>query len=124
MNRLDQEIQAAGQPARIEGPRFSKTFCFAPDFVGFQGHFPGEPILPGVVQLMAGSAAAMEATGKQLKPKGVSRAKFTRRVVPDETLVVTGELTERDGEVHASITIECGGERTSTFTIILAEEAE
>lgn len=124
MNQLEQEIRAAGTPLRFGEAGFFKAFTFAADFVGFNGHFPDSPILPGVVQLMAGGVTAMDATGKTLRLVGVSRTKFIRQVVPGETLVVTGTLKEKDGILVAAMTLTCENETASTFTLTLTEETE
>jgi UDP-N-acetylglucosamine acyltransferase len=60
----------------------------------FQGHFPGEPLLPGVLMietlaqvatmLLVGEAAA--GSGPRAFLRGVDRAKFRRQVVPGDRL--------------------------------------
>ena len=37
----------------VENDVIQGTFTFPPDFIAFAGHFPGQPILPAVVQLAA-----------------------------------------------------------------------
>lgn len=124
MNRLEEAIREAAQPVQIDKTGFAQAFTFAPDFIGFDGHFPGNPILPGVVQLMAGGIATQEAYGESLTLKGISRTKFTRQVSPGETLIVSGKLKEKDDSILASIKITCGDETASTFTLTLSETPE
>ena len=61
----------------------------------FQGHFPGTPIMPGViiVEAMAQSAAVMLGTALNLAEKnllvyfmGIDKCKFRRKVVPGDVL--------------------------------------
>lgn len=66
----------------------------------FQGHFPGMPLMPGVLILEAlaqvGAVAMLSAEenkGKIGVFAGVDNFKFRRQVVPGDTLVLKAELT-------------------------------
>lgn len=122
MSRLEQEIDASGGPVKNDGNEFSRSFRFTADFIGFQGHFPDRPILPGVVQLMAGSATAIQAAAQPLFVQAVSRAKFIRPVSHDDSLVVSGTLNDVGDTVRAAIKIVCGDEIAATFTLTLCKE--
>ena len=63
----------------------------------FQGHFPGQPVMPGVLLVealaQAGALLACKATGfdpaKQvIYFMGIDKVKFRKRVVPDRKSVV------------------------------------
>ena len=65
----------------------------------FQGHFPQEPIMPGVLVLEAmGQVAAMMLSSRPEGEKlitfltGVEKAKFRRPVRPGDQLVTTAEM--------------------------------
>jgi 3-hydroxymyristoyl/3-hydroxydecanoyl-(acyl carrier protein) dehydratase len=58
------------------------------DHPAFAGHFPGRPILPGVVLLGWATHALGEALGRPLPSCDVAAAKFLRPVGPDTTLVI------------------------------------
>ena len=77
-----------------------------PDFPGFQGHFPGHPVMPGVLILEAlaqtGAVAALslpENRGKIALFGGVKNARFRRQVVPGDVLTLECELVEQHGPV-------------------------
>ncbi len=67
----------------------------------FQGHFPDEPVMPGVmiVEALAQAAAVGLAVRENLPSgqvgylAGVDGAKFKRKVVPGDQLRLTGEIT-------------------------------
>ena len=89
--------------------------------MGFDGHFPGDPILPAVVQLMAG-ALALEEAGQRLDHSGwavssVSRAKFIRPVRPGASLCVEGRAEISETLLTGKITLRSAGETVSTYIL-------
>lgn len=122
MNKLETAIQESGRPLQLNEDGFHKDFIFTAEFIGFDGHFPGNPIVPGVVQLMAGAVSAMEAAGKQLSVKSVSRSKFLKQIGPDDRLTVRGKLKHKSDNIVASITIVCGDETAASFTLTMVED--
>ena len=72
----------------------------------FQGHFPGKPIMPGVLILEAlaqtGAVAILslpENRGKLALFGGVKSARFKKQVVPGDVLQLRCELTRQVGPV-------------------------
>ena len=73
----------------------------------FQGHFPIEPVMPGVliIEALAQTGAVAILSKDEFKGKiayfaGIDKAKFRRKVVPGDTLRLEVELTKlrgRDG---------------------------
>lgn len=96
----------------------------------FQGHFPGEPVLPGVIILeaLAQAAAVGLAVREGLENGtigyyvGVDKAKFKRKVVPGDVLRLTGEillfrrgLFKVDAKALVGEELAAGGELTFMF---------
>jgi beta-hydroxyacyl-ACP dehydratase FabZ len=81
----------------------------------FQGHFPAEPIMPGVllIEAMAQLGGVMmlalpEHRGKLALIGGVNKAKFRKPVVPGDTLYLYSEVLKVRGDigrvyVHADV---------------------
>jgi UDP-3-O-[3-hydroxymyristoyl] N-acetylglucosamine deacetylase/3-hydroxyacyl-[acyl-carrier-protein] dehydratase len=72
----------------------------------FAGHFPGHPIMPGVLQLEAIAQVAGILTLKQAENMGklayfmaADSVKWRRPVRPGDTLVITVELTKTRGKI-------------------------
>ena len=90
MQSLQQELAACCQEFQVkrEGHRLSITaiFCFPPSFPGFDGHFPGVPVLPGIIQLAAIRHLAEVALQRPLFPAGYERTKFRGMISPDEQI--------------------------------------
>lgn len=70
----------------------------------FAGHFPGEPVMPGVLQLEAlaqlGAVAVLsleENKGKTAYFAGVNNAKFKQKVVPGDRLDLECEIIKVKG---------------------------
>ncbi len=72
----------------------------------FSGHFPDEPVMPGVLQIEAcaqvGAVAILsldENNGKTAYFGGISSARFKRKVVPGDVLTMECEIIKRKGPV-------------------------
>ena len=64
--------------------------CTLPvSFIGFQGHFPQEPILPAIVQLALVRILTEIIIGKELIPVQYERTKFKAIVKPDDKLSIS-----------------------------------
>ena len=54
----------------------------------FSGHFPGEPILPGIAQLKIVLEAIQRAERKNLKISGIKKARFKRIIEPEDEIEI------------------------------------
>ena len=105
---------------------FSATLKPDATFPGFSGHFPGQPVLPGVCLIQAVAAATETATGRSLKIGSIDVAKFFRPVRPEESVTIEGRLSDPvDGpiKVKAAATGP-SGEKVAQITVTLRQVAE
>lgn len=91
------------------------TLFIAPEHPAFAGHFPGMPILPGVVLLDAAVHAVSQALGSSVSCQ-ISSAKFLSPVGPGETLALSW-ATSASGSVRFDIS--CDSRKIATGTLIL-----
>ena len=81
-----------------------KCVTYREDF--FAGHFPQEPVMPGVLTVealaQAGAVAILsmeENKGKTAYFAGINKAKFKQKVVPGDTLVLETEIIKVKGPI-------------------------
>lgn len=98
------------------------VLCIAADHPAFAGHFPGMPILPGVVLLDAAVHALTQAMrASSCPPEGsaqavcqISSAKFLSPVRPGETLTIACTSTPSGS---TRFDISGGGRKVATGTL-------
>lgn len=98
--------------------------CVTYDEPFFQGHFPQEPVMPGVLILEAlaqvGTCAMLsleENKGKIAYFGGIDKAKFKNKVIPGMRLRLECEIIKRKGPVGV-------GKATATIDGKVAASAE
>jgi len=89
MSIIKQEIKQCMSDLRKDGEgRISARFLFPETFTGFKGHFPGQPTLPGICNILAGIVVAEEVYKKKIKLKKIVQAKFFNVVSQNEELLL------------------------------------
>lgn len=75
----------------------------------FSGHFPGEPILPGIALIYMAEQAIVQdalAKGEQVQLHALKRVRFTQLVRPGETLSLSIASEEAGENVLFSFKVE------------------
>ena len=104
-----------------------KNVTFNEDY--FRGHFPGNPVMPGVLIIeslaqTAGLLIALESPVETPRPAylvGVDQAKFRRPVLPGDTLHLEVELVRARGVYwRFKALARVGSERAAEAQLLLA----
>ena len=97
----------------------------------FQGHFPGHPVMPGVLQLEAMAQVASILMSKRTSLSGIGyfmsadEVKFRKPVHPGDTLIIEGELLRAKATIaKASCRCLVNGEVTSEAILMFAYVAQ
>lgn len=94
-------------------PMMAHTLMVPADHPAFAGHFPGAPILPGVVLL---DAVVQRAPGALAGVRQISSAKFLSPVAPGESLLIAYTRTA----AGLRFDIACGVRKVASGTLVLA----
>ena len=117
------KYHATGDPSAF---RIEASLEFGPDFPAFQGHFPGNPILPGIVQLACVRMLAARFLETHLFSAALSNIKFREMVRPGQSVDVYVSATGNDGgwkvkfEISSSETPIASGD----MRLVLTDELE
>ena len=108
--------------------------CVSANEMQFLGHFPGNPIMPGVLIIEAlaqvGAVCALsvpENAGKLAVFGGIKEARFRRQVVPGDLLRLRCEILRQKGPVgigKASATVDGQTACTAELTFVLTDNPD
>ncbi|HET6603325.1 MAG TPA: hypothetical protein VFG21_03795 [Xanthomonadaceae bacterium] len=97
-------------------PDYREQLLIDADHPALAGHFPGNPVVPGVVLLDACQEACARMLGCPVRVVGLPRVKFLRALRPGERaeLVLTGEPP------RIGLRIVCSGQTVASGELELA----
>ena len=119
MSKLKQAVAAAALgnvEITEEGAAFGRYF-FPADFVGFEGHFPGYPVLPAIVQVLAALDVAERVEAGGLRLTKMDKAKFHVRISPHQEIRVECRKILRSEETAWHCSVFADGELASSFRL-------
>jgi 3-hydroxyacyl-[acyl-carrier-protein] dehydratase len=97
-----EEIEPGKRAAGLKNVTINEYF--------FQGHYPNEPVMPGVliVEALAQVGATALMTMKEYEGKtplfaGINKARFKRMVVPGDTLKLEVEILKLKGPIGTGL---------------------
>lgn len=92
-----------GNEAKLE---VTSECTFPHSFIGFEGHFPGNPILPAIVQLALIRCLAEKAFETDLIPLHYKRTKFKNMIRPNQKLLLSLMTTSQTNRITGKFTIQ------------------
>ncbi len=114
----------------VPGEHITTTFYVDPSREIFKGHFPSEPVLPGVysVECMAQTADILLLSAERYAGKiplflGINNVRFLRKILPGDTIEIRAKMaSEREEKAIATCSAEIynHGELTATGDVTLA----
>lgn len=95
---------------KTESGSFTAQISLNKDHDIFKGHFPGNPVTPGVCMMQIVKELTEEFTGSSLFLKTASNVKFMAIINPFETpdLKIQLDITENEGDVKVKNTTSFG----------------
>ena len=122
---INRQLRAAavGLPEKCTPPpgTFLKTrekvwcrkYQLAPDFIAFQGHFNGHPVLPALAQVLMAKDSVSAVLAQDVTIEAVEQGKFMSLVVPGNTVMVYARPPQGGGigewRFHLTATSQVGG---------------
>ena len=88
---LRSRIRDLASPAENE---YRCSMEFDPAFTGFEGHFEGNPIVPGVCLIESARVIAEAAVGERLKTLRIAQCRFRRPILAGETAAVSLKIAD------------------------------
>ena len=116
----------------VPGVRAAGKKCVTYDEYYFRGHFPQEPVMPGVliIEALAQVGAVCILSCEKFKGKtayfgGINNCRFKKKVVPGDVLMLETELIKQKGPVAiARATATVDGKVAATAELTVAIEME
>ncbi|MFQ9873380.1 MAG: 3-hydroxyacyl-ACP dehydratase FabZ [Oscillospiraceae bacterium] len=116
------------------GKRIVAKKYLSPDEYWFKGHFPQEPVQPGVltIEMLAQAGAVLvlsqeENRGRIAYFAGIDKAKFKRKILPGETITLELEMIKQRGPIgvgKAIATVDGKKAVSAELTFAIGDKAE
>ena len=93
---------------KVEKGSFSAKISFDPEHYIFKGHFPGQPVVPGVCLIHIVKELASMVSGEKFQLKKGSNVKFIQLIDPQKNpgVIIKGKSTlSSEGQLTISATI-------------------
>jgi 3-hydroxyacyl-[acyl-carrier-protein] dehydratase len=111
--------------ALVSGESAEARKVFSPEEPFFRGHFPGDPLVPGVIltEALAQTAGlAAGQPGKGFRLSAIRGMKFLRAVRPNEDILLSAKkLADVGGLWQFEVVARAGGQTVAEGVVVLSE---
>lgn len=83
----------------------SAQLSFPDNFIGFKGHFPGKPILPGVCQIQCALVLLSRILNGKVELVSIKKVKFLNTVEPNEMITLSGSAQVQGANIEAKLKV-------------------
>lgn len=125
MKTIKREIERCITDLTALDRMLTAHFVFPEDFIGFQGHFPGNKILPGICQIQCIIIMLERWKKKRVMLKEIVLAKFLSSVFPSEELTcVCKDIADTSGDFILKASCSKGSQKISELKLRVCFEHE
>ena len=104
---------------RIDSSTFAAEVKLFADLSVFDGHFPGNPILPGVAYIGIAERLAERFLGGSLELKQLKRTKFFAPSFPENKLNISGNVTcDAENEKIVNVQVTFSNEQMQRICLV------
>jgi len=96
-------------------------YSFARDLPIFSGHFPGNPVLPGIFQIEMARYALEVTNHKNYNISLISKAKFINMILPGNKITMKIKAADIDGGVKVRAKSYVDQTQTSDVIMVIAK---
>lgn len=123
MSQIREQLKQAMSitPAQ-DGQSFAAEFAFPPDFVGFQGHFEGNPVVPGVCIIAAVLLGAETTLKCPLKIARVVSSKFYSPVLPNMRVTMDAAMVTQPAGYQVKAGLSSEGRKVAAVSLLLKRQ--
>ena len=118
MNTLRKQLgESLSLTRTAEDGGFSASLALPDSFVGFQGHFPGNPVVPGVCLVQAVLLAAERVLGKPVRLDEVKVAKFFSPLLAGQVAEIVGNVAAVGATAEVAATLTSAGRKVAHVSL-------
>ncbi|MCP3940725.1 MAG: hypothetical protein GY710_04490 [Desulfobacteraceae bacterium] len=103
----------------IQDQQITAQFCFSRDLKLFDGHFPKNPILPGIVQIEMVKFIVEQNLGDRFLIRSIKKTKFTNLIHPEVPIHLKIGLTPSDNTILARGTLKTEDKIAGKINLLL-----
>ena len=119
MSGLRGDVEASLLEVRETDGGGEAEFSFSSELEVFAGHFPGRPILPGVLQVEMARTTMERLLKRKFRITRLIKAKFMREVKPGERILLVVKAVQGEDGLKVKAAVSVGGEKAAQLSLCL-----